>query len=212
MGDVGRNIIDFGTVGGAPQSSVGCGQDSKFDRRSCRSVEPQDVTHSFVLSTVYELPFGKGERRWLNHIIGGFQFNGILTLRSGLPLVVRGANNRAADRPNLVGDPELPGDERSLTRWFNTAAFAAPPAFTYGTTPRTLANVRGPGFASVDFSLAKNIALSETMRLQARAEFFNLFNRVNFNQPNVNFLSGGFGEITSADVPRRVQFGVKLYF
>jgi len=50
------------------------------------------------------------------------------------------------------------------------------------------------------------------MRLQVRSEFFNLFNRVNFNQPNVNFLSGGFGEITSADVARRVQFGVKLYF
>ena len=68
------------------------------------------------------------------------------------------------------------------------------------------------GFASVDFSLTKNVALSDTMRLQVRGEFFNLFNRVNLNQPNVNFLSGGFGEITSADVPRRAQFGVKLYF
>ena len=212
IGDVGRNIIDFGTVGGAPQSAVTCGQDSKFDRRSCRSIEPQDLTHSFVLSTVYELPFGKGSSGWLDHVIGGFQLNGIVTLRSGLPLVVRGASNRAADRPNLVGDPELPADERSLTRWFNTAAFAAPPPFTYGTTPRTLADVRGPGFASVDFSLTKNVALSQTMRLQVRSEFFNLFNRVNFNQPNVNFLSGGFGEITSADVARRVQFGVKLYF
>ena len=108
IGDVGRNIIDFGTVGGAPQGSVSCGQDAKFDRRSCRSIEPQDVTHQYVLSTVYELPFGRGSGGWVNHVIGGFQLNGILTLRSGLPLVVRGANNRAADRPNLVGDPELP--------------------------------------------------------------------------------------------------------
>jgi hypothetical protein len=215
-GDVGRNIIDFGTVGGAPQGSVGCGQDSKFDRRSCRSVEPQDVTHQFVLSALYELPFGKN-RRWLSsgvlgQIVGGFQVNGIVSLRSGLPLVVRGANNGAADRPNLTGDAELPADERTLARWFNTSAFTAPPAFTYGTTPRTLGNVRGPGFASVDFSLSRTIALGGSMSLQIRAESFNLFNRVNFNQPNTNFLSGGFGEITSAGDPRRVQFGVKLYF
>jgi outer membrane receptor protein involved in Fe transport len=216
VGDVGRNIIDFATVGGAPQSSVGCGQDSKFDRQSCRSVEPQDVTHSFVVSTVYELPFGKGQRYLtsgpLAAIAGGFQINGILALRSGLPLVVRGANNRAADRPNLVGDPELPSDERTLARWFNTSAFAPPPPFTYGNTPRTLSDVRGPGFASVDFSVSRNVAFSSTMSLQLRAEFFNLFNRVNFSQPNVNFLSGGFGEITSAGDPRRVQFGVKMYF
>jgi hypothetical protein len=64
----------------------------------------------------------------------------------------------------------------------------------------------------VDFSLSKNIGLGGSTSLQIRAESFNLFNRVNFNQPNTNFLSGGFGEITSAGDPRRVQFGVKLYF
>jgi hypothetical protein len=216
VGDVGRNIIDFGTVGGAPQGSVGCGQDSKFDRRSCRSVEPQDITHTFVTSAVYEIPVGQGRRfltsGLLSHVLGGFQLNGILTLRSGLPLVIRGANNRAADRPNLVGDPALPSDEQTLTRWFNTSAFAAPPAFTYGNTPRTLDDVRGPGFASVDFSLNRNVLLPGARSLQLRAEFFNVFNRVNFNQPNVNFLSGGFGEITMAGEPRRVQFGAKFYF
>ena len=212
LGDVGRNVIDFGTVGGAPQGSVGCGQDSKFDRRSCRSVEPQDVTHSFVLSTVYELPFGRGSDSLLNQVIRGFQVNGILALRSGLPLVVRGASNRAADRPNLVGDPSLPDDDRTLQRWFNTAAFVAPPPFTYGTTPRTISDVRGPGFASVDLSISRNISFGAARNLQLRAEFFNVFNRVNFNQPNMNFLSGGFGEVTSAGDPRRVQFGAKFYF
>jgi hypothetical protein len=217
IGDVGRNIIDFGTVGGSPQNSVRCGQDEKFDRAACRSIEPQDVTHQFVLSTVYELPVGRGRRYLasggvLGHILGGFQVNGILALRSGLPLIIRGASNGAADRPNLVGDPELPADERTARRWFNTGAFAAPPPFTYGNTPRALANVRGPGFASVDFSVSKNVEFTATMRLQFRAEFFNLFNRVNFDQPNQNFLSSGFGEITTAGDPRRVQFGLKLYF
>ena len=106
-GDVGRNIIDFGTIGGAPQSNVMCSQNAKFDRASCRSIEPQDVTHQFVTSALYDLPFGTG-RRFLSsgplaHIVGGFRVNGILSLRSGLPLVIRGAN-APADRPNMVGE------------------------------------------------------------------------------------------------------------
>jgi hypothetical protein len=216
-GDVGRNVIDFGTIGGAPQGNVMCAQNAKFDRRSCRSIEPQDVTHQFVASTLYDLPFGK-DRRFLSSggvlsaIVGGFRLNGIVTLRSGLPLVVRGANNGLADRPNMIGDPELGDGDQSLTRWFNTAAFAPPPPFTYGNTPRTLSNPRGPGFASVDLAVTRDIAFSPTNSLQLRAEFFNLFNRVNFNQPNTNFLSGEFGQIVSAGDPRRVQFGVKMYF
>lgn len=217
IGDVGRNIIDFATTGGSPQNSVGCGQNTKFDRASCRSIEPQDVTHNFVLSTIYELPFGQGQPFLssggaLAQILGGFQLNAIVNLRSGLPLVIRGANNGAADRPNLVGDPSLPTSEQSIDRWFNTDAFEAPPEFTFGDTPRTLPSTRGPGFASVDLSVSKNIAFTGTSRLQFRAELFNVFNRVNFNQPNSNFLSAGFGTITSAGDPRRVQFGLKLYF
>jgi hypothetical protein len=217
-GDVGRNIIDFATIGGAPQGNVNCMQNTKFDRRACRSIEPQDVTHQFVASTIYDLPFGKG-RRYLSSdgvlasIVGGFRVNGIVTLRSGLPLVVRGASNGGtADRPNLVGDPELNGGDQSLTRWFNTSAFAPPAPFTFGDTPRVLSSPRGPGFASVDLSLTRDIAFSATTRMQLRAEFFNLFNRVNFNQPNVNFLSGEFGQVTSAGDPRRIALGAKLYF
>jgi len=217
VGDVGRNLIDFGTIGGAPQGNVMCGQNAKFDRRSCRSIEPQDIAHQFVTSVQYDLPFGSG-RRYLSSgilapIVGGFRLSAILSLRSGLPLVIRGANNGGvADRPNLVGDPALDSDEQTLTRWFNTSAFAAPPAFTFGTAPRTLDDPRGPGFSSVDFALVKAITFGGAKSLQLRAEFFNVFNRVNFNLPNTNFLSGEFGQITSAGDPRRVQLGVKFYF
>ena len=214
-GDVGRNVIDFGTIGGAPQGNVMCAQNAKFDRQSCRSIEPQDVTHQFVTSALLDLPFGPGRRFLssgiLGHIVGGFRLNAIVSLKSGLPLVIRGGNS-PADRPNMVGDPELSGDQQGLTRWFNTSAFAAPPPFTFGNTPRTLDNPRGPGFASVDLAVVRDFAFSQTSTLQVRAECFNLFNRVNFNQPNVNFLSGEFGQITSAGDGRRVQFGVKLYF
>jgi hypothetical protein len=213
-GDVGRNLIDFGTIGGAPQSAVMCSQNAKFDRQSCYSIEPQDITHQFVASGLYDLPFGTG-RRYLSSgvlgaIVGGFRVNAILSLRSGLPLVIRGANNGGfADRPNLVGDP---AGEKTLARWFNTSAFAAAAPFSIGSTPRALDNPRGPGFASVDFALVREIGLGQPRTLQLRAEAFNLFNRVNFNQPNVNFLSGEFGQVTSAGEGRRVQLGVKLYF
>jgi carboxypeptidase family protein len=215
IGDVGRSVIDFASAGGAPQNSVACGQDTKFDRRSCRSIEPQDITHLSVTSAVYELPVGKGKRFLssggaLSRIIGNWQINGILTLRSGLPLIVRGANNGAADRPNMIGSAKL--DDPTIDRWFDTGAFTTPPQFTYGNTPRTLPDVRGPGFASFDFSLAKNLFFTETIQLQFRSEFFNLFNRVNYNQPDTSFTSGNFGRITSAGDPRRIQFGLKLYF
>ena len=217
VGDVGRNLIDFGTIGGAPQGNVMCGQNSKFDRQSCRSIEPQDITHQLVASALYDLPFGSGRRYLssgvLGSIVGGFRVNAIVSLRSGLPLVIRGANNGGfADRPNLNGDPVLDSSDRTLTRWFNTSAFSAPPPFTFGTTPRALDDVRGPGFASVDLALVREIAFGPARTLQLRAEFFNLFNRVNFNLPNVNFLSGEFGQVTSAGDPRRIQLGVKMYF
>jgi hypothetical protein len=64
----------------------------------------------------------------------------------------------------------------------------------------------------VDFALVREIPFTATASLQLRAEAFNLFNRVNFNLPNTNFLSGEFGQITSAGEPRRIQFGAKLYF
>jgi hypothetical protein len=83
---VGRNFIDFGTIGGAPQGNVMCAQNAKFDRRACRSVEPQVIAHQFVTSALYDLRFGK-DRRYLStgllgQIVGGFRVNGILTLRS----------------------------------------------------------------------------------------------------------------------------------
>lgn len=217
IGDIGRNIIDFASTGGAPQGSVGCGQNTKYDRRSCRSIEPQDVTHYLVLSSLYELPFGKGKAfasggGLSNLLVGGWQINGVFTARTGLPIVVRGANNRAADRPNVVGDPTLDSGQRLIDRWFNTAAFAAPPLFTFGDAPRTLPDTRGPSFRSLDLSVFKNIPVTERVRIQLRLEAFNALNRTNFDQPNANFLASQFGAITTAGEPRTLQIALKLLF
>ncbi|MBN8729798.1 MAG: TonB-dependent receptor [Acidobacteria bacterium] len=215
IGDIGLNIISF--AGAGEQFNISCGQNTLLDRRSCRAIEPQDVSQIFTTSGLWELPVGRGKAfapgsKIASAILGDWQVNGILTMQTGIPLAVRGANNRAADRPDTIANPELPADQRTPDRWFNTAAFVQPPLFTYGNTARTLPNVRGPGMASVDFSIFKSFRFSERWKLQFRSEFFNLFNRVNFGLPNTNFTAGGFGVITTAGLGRRAQFGLKLVF
>jgi len=185
-----------------------------------------DVSHRLSVSYSYALPFGKGrqylaEDGWVSTVLSGWETYGIVTLQSGRPFTVAllseidnsgtgrsilgfGAN----DRPNLVGKPEL--SNPGTLQWFNTAAFAFPPRGTFGNAGRNI--LTGPGFQNVNASLVKNTALTERVKLQFRAEAFNLFNHPNFNLPD-NFLgSPTFGRITSARDPRHIQFGLKLLF
>jgi hypothetical protein len=107
-----------------------------------------------------------------------------------------------------VGDPEI-GDS-SPERWFDTAAFAFPAFGSFGNVGRNI--VEGPGYANVNLAVIKRVPLGSRARLQIRAEFFNLLNRANYNLPD-NFLgSPTFGQILSAQAPRRVQCGVRLLF
>ena len=193
---------------------AGCGQNALFDRRSCRSIEPIDISKRLVASFVYDLPFGKGQRLLTSGIasaiFGGWQVNGIYEARGGTPLIVRGANNRAADRPDYLHSAKLSGDERNEYRWFDTAAFAQSPLFTFGNAPKTLPDVRGPGFQSLDAALLRNIKLQEALTLQVRADAFNAFNHTNLSLPNTTFTSGTFGQITSAGDARIMQLSLKL--
>lgn len=198
IGDVGRNIVDFVTDGGSPQNSVACGQFAASNRRLCRAIEPQDVSRAFVTSFLYNPGFAKG-----------WELAGIVTGRSGLPLVIRGAQNRAADRPNILKSARLPASERSSNRWFDTAAFAAPPLFSFGTTPRTLPDTRGPGLFSVDLSVSRRFRLGEAGDLRFRVDAFNLLNRTNLNLPDTNYLSSSFGRIMSAGPGRALQLSLR---
>ena len=199
---------------------------NSYDLRSERGRSNFDVAHRLSVSYVYDLPFGKGrtylgdDGAW-SKLLTGWQTSGIVTLQTGRPFTVallRELDNSgtgisalgfgANDRPNVAGDPSL--GQRSPERWFNTAAFTFPPRGSFGNAGRNILD--GPGYHNVNASLVKNTALSETMNLQFRAEFFNLFNHPNFNLPD-NFLgSPSFGQVTSAREPRHIQFGVKLLF
>jgi len=216
-----RHPVDFGPV---EQTNVWDFQNGKFDRRTERSLDPIDVAQRGVLSLIYELPFGKG-KPWANSpgvvdkIVGGWQLNTIGLMQTGLPVVVRGASNFRADRPNSSGQSARI-DNRTSGRWFDTTQFVNPPDFTYGNLGRALPDVRTPGTVNWDLSVIKNTGIGERVNLQFRAESFNFLNHVNLGAPNAGFVagpdgrnrSGAFGVITSARDARVTQLALRLVF
>jgi hypothetical protein len=110
----------------------------------------------------------------------------------------------------MIANPVLPSSARSVQRWFNTAAFVAPPPGAFGNSPRL--SFHNPGLANVDFMIAKRVIVGNGMSAVFRAEFFNLFNHTNFVDVDNSLTSPGFGSITSAADPRIIQLGVKFSF
>ncbi len=189
----------------------------------------QNVTSQASISARYELPIGQG-KHWLggangieDKLASGWQLNGISTLLSGFPFTPLVGSNRSGDgdtrnpdRPSLKAAFSGPIILHTQAEWFNPNAFVLPSLGTFGRLGRGAFN--GPGLADLDFSLLKNTALSERTNLEFRAEFFNIFNRVNFGPPNTTIFSGGTinasaGLIsTLATNPRQIQFALKLIF
>jgi hypothetical protein len=207
--------VDFGPIEQTNELSY---QDSKHNRRLERSVDPTDVARRAVVSLLYELPFGKGPGG-INKLIGGWQVNTIGIMQTGVPVLISGANNFLANRPNSTGvSAKL--DNPTAQRWFNTDAFVNPAPFTYGNIGRALPDVRGPGTFNWDLSFIKNTRVTERFNLQFRAEMFNFMNSVNLGLPARGFspgangqnISGTFGTITSARDARNIQLGLKLLF
>jgi hypothetical protein len=196
-----------------------------------------NVASQASLSGRYELPFGRN-KRWLNRghelgnrLAGGWQLNGIATLLSGFPFTPQiGANRsedgdtRNPDRPSLnpsFSGPVAPGNPN---QWFNANAFTLPAFGTYGNLGR--GTLTGPGLATLDVSIFKNAPISERIRLEFRAEFFNVLNRANFGPPNATVFTNGTtttstvpaisptaGLITTtATTSRQIQFGLKMIF
>lgn len=189
-------------------------QDSRFVGPE-RARSNFDVRQRFTAGYTWELPIGRG--RWY----GGWQTSGIWTFQTGRPFTVAllseldnsgtgrsslgfGAN----DRPNVLRNATL--DNPTPERWFDTTAFAVPTRGAFGNSGRNILD--GPGLQSVNASLLKHFALSESMRLQFRVEAFNLLDHTNFDLPNLFVGSPTFGRVGSAQSPRHVQLGLKLLF
>jgi hypothetical protein len=188
-----------------------------------------NVTNQGSISAHYEFPFGRNKqgqrsaRGLLHRLIGGWQANGIATLLSGFPFTPQDGSNvsgdgdtRNPDRPELNRSFSGPILLRKPAQWFSPKAFSLPAAGTYGNLGR--GTLDGPGLADVDVSLAKDSALSERIKVQFRAEFFNVLNRANLDAPNPIVFSGGAisstaGLITAtATTSRQIQFGLKVLF
>ncbi|HET9193566.1 MAG TPA: carboxypeptidase regulatory-like domain-containing protein [Vicinamibacterales bacterium] len=187
-----------------------------FDRRRERDYSNGDIPHVFVASGVWNVPSFGPRRGVLGLLASDWTLSTIVTLQAGMPIAVTQQTNFNAfagfgtQRPNLVGDPELPEDGRTTTRWFNTAAFGAAPQFTLGNSSRN--PVRGPGYRNVDLAASRRLRLQRGMTLELRAEAFNLLNNPAFGNPNGVLGSAAFGSITTAGDPRVVQLAVKFAY
>jgi hypothetical protein len=174
-----------------------------------------DVRNRFSGSVAYELPLGTNP--WLRDI----EVQAVVSIQSGRPFTVSlrpdidnsntGRSNLGFgynDRPNVTGDATL--DSPAAERWFDTAAFSLPAFGTFGNAGRNI--LTGPGYASVNLAVIKYVPLGSSVRLQLRAEAFNLLNRTNLDLPDAFFGSPTFGQVLSAGSPRRIQFGVRAVF
>jgi Carboxypeptidase regulatory-like domain/TonB dependent receptor-like, beta-barrel len=196
---------------------------NSYDLAAERSVDASDLTHSLVISHNYELPFGKGKQfggDWnhaMNAVLGGWQWSGILTAHTGLPISINAAQNNTGgfgfnQRPDRVPGVSPIPQNQNINDWINPAAFAQPAPFTFGNVSRFLSDLRAPGFVNWDMGLQKWWNITETKRFQFRFELFNAFNHPNFFVPDSNLGDANFGTITSAYPARSLQFAGKFYF
>jgi hypothetical protein len=176
-----------------------------------------DRTHNAAVNFIYDIPFLRNSsNRFLKTAIGGWEVSGIVTLTSGLPINPqltgpRSGNglNNATNRPDQTGSVTYP---HKVGEWFNTEAFVAPAAGTWGKAGHN--SLRGPGRNNWNLSLFKSFVMNEARgsRFELRAESFNTWNHTEFDQVSNALGSSNFGQVTSAFDPRVFQFGAKLYY
>ena len=195
-----------------------------YNLRGEKAVSEGDVAQQLVITHSIELPFGKGKAllahapRGVNAIFGGWSLAGTATFSSGFPLVLTSSGNTGVGggivRPNNNGtSAKLDGSTESrLNRYFNTAVFSVPPAYTFGNTSRTLPDTRSPGRSNYDLNLSKRFILHEGISLNLRGEVYNLTNTPYFRGPGVALGASTFGVISSAAGERQMQFVLKLMF
>jgi len=187
-----------------------------------------DARHRFVFSYQWSLPFWQHQQSWYQHVLGGWQLNGIVTAMSGSPFTVFDSRDASvqggapeitgfsANRPNLVVGQNPNNGPRTVGAWLNANAFSRvipdpnSPVQQFGTAGRNIA--LGPRYSNWDFGASKNIRLAESKELQFRAELFNILNHTNFHLPNSDISSPTFNQILKAEPPRLVQFALKFLF
>ena len=225
------NVSDGGTTGAATVGAI-----LPYNRSYDWGNSDIGIKNRFSLAANYELPFGKSTSGFMKYVIAGWQVNTLAFWQSGIPFTVLDAAFSPAlsnvstlvttDRPNVVSGQSYYPSNQSYSNWINLNAFTPQTRGTVGNESRT--QLYGPHQRSVDFSLFKDFPIKERMKLQFRAEVYNLSNTENFGQPNVTITkwssnvpggvplnAGQFGQITASNAalnPRLFQLAMKLLF
>ena len=207
-------------------SSIGGGQtvvaQDAFNLAAERGLSSFDQTHKFTADYLWELPFGH-DKRWLSRagalrtLLGDWQWTGNWTIASGIPFTVRVLGsptdvNRGSNgslRADLTGQPITLADPTTL-EWFNTAAFAIPPAGQFGDTGRNI--VRGPSTTLFDMAMTKTVPFGDTRMLELRAQANNIFNTPQFTTIDTLVGTPQFGRVTAVGAMRRLQLLARFRF
>ncbi|MFN7999059.1 MAG: carboxypeptidase regulatory-like domain-containing protein [Bryobacteraceae bacterium] len=189
--------------------------------RLSRGLSSYDVTHNFVGSYNWAIPFDRAFSALPKRLTQGWTINGITRLSTGFPIPIRQGSGdisltgSSTDEPNRVGNVVTLDarnlDANGLNRYFLASAFQKNTELgTFGNSSRRF--FHGPGFVNTDLGVSKRIAITESMALDFRGEFFNIFNHTQFNNPSGNISSSLFGVVTSARAPRIGQVSAKFYW
>jgi hypothetical protein len=220
----GKSIDDFLGNGSFSSNAIFAttSVQNNYNLRAEKSLSNFNTAQSLSWSFVYDIPVGKG-RRFLNHggvinaVLGGWSFSTLSVAHSGLPLVMGTVQNNTGSidggsRPNRIGNPVLPSDQRGIYGWFNAAAFALPPSFKFGNDSRTEGQLWAPGTVNVNALLDKRFLLGEHRDLEFRCEAVNALNHFNPGTPNTTIGGPGVGLITTGNNGRELLLALKLHY
>jgi len=194
-----------------------------YNRAADYGSADNDIRHRFSFSAIWALPFGEGRQFLSGHvlgkIVGGWSISNISQIQTGPPMTVTTQTNTTnsfsagALRPNVLRNPNLPKDQRTVTQWFDTGAYVQPAQFQFGN--EGVGTLRAAGLINLDFSLQREFKFTEHFRMQLRGEFINAINHTNLGLPGHTLNGSGFGVIsslTAASGPRQVQVGARVAF
>jgi hypothetical protein len=175
------------------------------------------LTHYFSAGWVYELPGLSSSNAVARHVLGGWQATGIFRAQSGLPANITQSSPTSSQRSDYVGGDPVLSDYRDTLQYLNPAAFARVPVSSVTGAPIRPGNagygiVRNPGLWNLDFSLAKNFQIRDSMRLQVRTDMFNATNHTNLSGLRTSVNDRFFGQLLSTRGARVVQLNARLTF
>ncbi|MBV8068358.1 MAG: hypothetical protein JO270_00535 [Acidobacteriaceae bacterium] len=217
-------------------ASPSWGDANAYNIRAGRSLDGFNVPQRFVLASTLDLPFGRGRKygsnmnKAVNAVAGGWGLDTIITFQNGFPIIIGGCPGPLSNSgipeigcalPTRIGPEHLTTGSLNarLAHWFNTSGFLATPPgdpnyLGYGNDSRTEPGIGADGVKNFDVGIFKNFNFTERYVLQFRTEFFNTFNRVQFNPPNTSCCGGAsFGQVTGQyNLPRLIQFALRFSF